>query len=102
VYQSLQYFFKPANIYPKLYDIDISEELDELYTINKHYLIMSDAGKPIYTRYGDENMLAPFFATLAAIIPKVEHYFSTSQYKGGSDKNHLKRIECGKFTFYVM
>ena len=32
-----------------------------MYKIRKHYLIFTDAGKPIYSRYGDENILAPFF-----------------------------------------
>jgi hypothetical protein len=43
--------------------------------IRKHYLIFTDAGKPIYSRYGDEEILAPFFATLAAVIPKINTYF---------------------------
>jgi hypothetical protein len=34
-------------------------------------MIFTDAGKPIYSRYGDENVLAPFFATLSAVIPKI-------------------------------
>jgi hypothetical protein len=42
-----------------------------MYKIRKHYLIFTDAGKPIYSRYGDENILAPFFATLSAVIPKI-------------------------------
>jgi hypothetical protein len=49
----------------------IDEELTEFYQIRKHYLIMSEAGKPIYTRYGDEEILSPFFATMSAIIPKL-------------------------------
>ena len=38
---------------------------------------MSEAGKPIYTRYGDEEVLSPFFATMSAIIPKLQSYFVT-------------------------
>lgn len=36
---------------------------------------MSEAGKPIYSRYGDEEVLSPFFATVSAIIHKVQSYF---------------------------
>ena len=56
-------------------DIEISENLREFYLIRKHYLILTDAGKPVYSRYGDEQILAPFFATLSAVIPKMQYYF---------------------------
>jgi len=56
-------------------DIEISENLREFYLIRKHYLILTDAGKPVYSRYGDEQILAPFFATLSAVIPKMQNYF---------------------------
>jgi hypothetical protein len=36
---------------------------------------MSEAGKPIYSRYGDEEILSPFFATMTAILSKVQSYF---------------------------
>ena len=56
-------------------DIEISENLREFHLIRKHYLILTDAGKPVYSRYGDEQILAPFFATLSAVIPKMQNYF---------------------------
>jgi hypothetical protein len=33
----------------------------------KHVFILSSAGKPIFTRYGDEEKLAPFMALLATV-----------------------------------
>ncbi|KAF5744710.1 protein SAND [Tripterygium wilfordii] len=39
----------------------------------KHFFILSHAGKPIYSRYGDEHKLAGFSATLQAIISFVEN-----------------------------
>jgi len=36
---------------------------------------MSEAGKPIYTRYGDEEVISPFFATVSAILNKVQSYY---------------------------
>ncbi|KAL3687682.1 hypothetical protein R1sor_013991 [Riccia sorocarpa] len=39
----------------------------------KHFFILSNAGKPIYSRYGDEHKLAGFSATLQAIMSFVEN-----------------------------
>ncbi|KAJ3676518.1 hypothetical protein LUZ60_003930 [Juncus effusus] len=39
----------------------------------KHFVILSNSGKPIYSRYGDEHKLAGFSATLQAIISFVEN-----------------------------
>jgi hypothetical protein len=60
-----------GSLTPQIKLIEIGESLAEMYKIRKHYLIFTDAGKPIYSRYGDENILAPFFATLSAVIPKI-------------------------------
>ncbi|XP_047321494.1 vacuolar fusion protein MON1 homolog [Impatiens glandulifera] len=50
----------------------------------KHFIILSNSGKPIYSRYGDEHKLAGFSATLQAIISFVEN--------GG---DHIKSIRAG-------
>ncbi|GAQ89926.1 hypothetical protein KFL_005780040 [Klebsormidium nitens] len=39
----------------------------------RHFFILSNAGKPIYSRYGDEHKLAGFSATLQAIMSYVEN-----------------------------
>ncbi|XP_022756097.1 vacuolar fusion protein MON1 homolog [Durio zibethinus] len=39
----------------------------------KHFFILSNSGKPIYSRYGDEHKLTGFSATLQAIIFFVEN-----------------------------
>ncbi|KAF4356410.1 hypothetical protein F8388_013275 [Cannabis sativa] len=51
----------------------------------KHFFILSNSGKPIYSRYGDEHKLAGFSATLQAIISFVEN---------GGDR--VKLIRAGK------
>ncbi|KAA8544050.1 hypothetical protein F0562_021773 [Nyssa sinensis] len=51
----------------------------------KHFFILSNSGKPIYSRYGDEHKLAGFSATLQAIISFVEN--------GG---DHVKLVRAGK------
>ncbi|XP_047317945.1 vacuolar fusion protein MON1 homolog [Impatiens glandulifera] len=51
----------------------------------KHFFILSNSGKPIYSRYGDEHKLAGFSATLQAIISFVDN--------GG---DHIKWVRAGK------
>lgn len=38
----------------------------------KHVFVLSHAGKPIFSRYGDENALAGFFASIQAMISFVQ------------------------------
>lgn len=40
----------------------------------KHFFILSHAGKPIWSRYGDENRLAGFTGVLQGIISYMESY----------------------------
>jgi len=63
------------------------KHLDEDITMDvwrkhkKHVFVVSIAGKPIYSRYGDEQNLAPFMASLSAMASFIEdshdvmHYF---------------------------
>ena len=39
----------------------------------KHFLVLSNAGKPIYSRYGDEFRLAGFAGIVQAIMSFVEN-----------------------------
>jgi hypothetical protein len=61
---------------------------------------MTEAGKPIYSRYGDEEDLAPFFATLSAILPKIQSYFVTVAVK--DQINRVLQISSKKFDFAVL
>ena len=53
----------------------------------KHVFVVSIAGKPIYSRYGDEQNLAPFMASLSAMVSFVEdshdvlHYFVAGEHQ---------------------
>ena len=67
----IESFLKRDNIYPKCMNIEIDDNMETFYQIRKHFLIFSEAGKPIYSRFGDEMTLAPFFATMSAVIPKI-------------------------------
>ena len=57
--------------------------------IRKHYFILTEAGKPVYSRFGDEIELAPFFATLSAVVPKVQSFFWDSEKDASLNKNLL-------------
>eukprot|EP00252_Welwitschia_mirabilis_P012610 TRINITY_DN2784_c0_g2_i1.p1 TRINITY_DN2784_c0_g2~~TRINITY_DN2784_c0_g2_i1.p1 ORF type:complete len:583 (-),score=101.22 TRINITY_DN2784_c0_g2_i1:146-1894(-) len=57
----------------------------------KHFLIISNSGKPIYSRYGDESKLAGFSATLHAIISYVEN---------SGDK--IRHVRAGKHQIVFM
>lgn len=50
---------------------------------------MTEAGKPVYSRFGDEYELSTFLASFSAIIPKVSSFFSTSK-SSQSKPNTLK------------
>ena len=73
--QRIQAFFESRKIYPTLQghqDIKIDDDdLGEFYEFQKHFMIMTEAGKPIYSRFGDEEILSPVFATISAIIHKI-------------------------------
>ena len=90
-----------GGIPPRIDDIEISESLDEFYRIRKHFLILTDAGKPVYTRYGDEMMLAPFFATISAIIPKIQSYFWDNNKDARLNTNMLQTITAKKYKCYL-
>ena len=80
---------RQGGIFPNLEEIEISESLQEMYLIRKHFFIMTDAGKPIYSRFGDEQTLAPFFATFAAIVPKIQSYYWDPEQPQQENKNRL-------------
>jgi hypothetical protein len=81
-----------GGVAPMIEDIEISENLGEFYRIRKHYLILTDAGKPVYSRFGDEQILAPFIATLSAVIPKMQSYFWDGSKDARENQNKLHVI----------
>uniref|UniRef100_A0A0C9S0P7 Vacuolar fusion protein MON1 homolog n=1 Tax=Wollemia nobilis TaxID=56998 RepID=A0A0C9S0P7_9CONI len=57
----------------------------------KHFFVLSNSGKPIYSRYGDEYKLAGFSATLQAIISFVEN--------GG---DHIRLVRAGNYQIIFL
>lgn len=45
-------------------------DLKQFFKQQRHYFIMTDGGKPIYSRYGDEIKNSEILATFSAIITK--------------------------------
>lgn len=59
-------------------DDDISQNLQWLLR-SKHIFVLSSAGKPIYSRYGNEDKLATIFATMQALVSVVQDNDDTLQ-----------------------
>ena len=71
---------------------DNEEELLEQWrSKRKHFLILSAAGKPIYNRHGDDNLISGYIGVVQTII---------SFYEGMSDQ--LKSFTAGASRFVIM
>jgi hypothetical protein len=46
----------------------------------KHYFVLSSAGKPIYSRYGDDSIISGYMGVIQAIISFFEDNGDTLQY----------------------
>ncbi|CAM6122463.1 unnamed protein product [Calypogeia fissa] len=79
--------WEPGKRHPSEDDTNISWRQHK-----KHFFILSNAGKPIYSRYGDENKLAGFSATLQAIMSFVQ---------ASGDTIHLVRAGDHQILFLV-
>lgn len=93
----MEAYFDKDNLYPDMKDIDIGEEMNEFYQIKRHYLIFTEAGKPVYTRYGDEQVIAPYFASMSAVIPKVQSFFWDNEKSARDQTNRLRWMEALNF-----
>ena len=76
--------------------------MEEFYQVRKHFMIFSEAGKPIYSRYGDEMTLAPFFATMSAVMPKIESYFWDPTKHASQNKNELHQLFADGFLVHFL
>lgn len=53
-------------------------DLNSFFKKSRHYFIMTDGGKPVYSRYGDELENCGILATFSAILAKFTSFNSTS------------------------
>ena len=82
------------------------EELkyEEFFNKKRHYLIMTDGGKPVYSRYGDEVENNSIFATFSAMITKFTIFNSNNNYKEelnviSNKKNKIVFMKKGQLIF---
>lgn len=53
-------------------------DLNSFFKKSRHFFIMTDGGKPVYSRYGDELENCGILATFSAILAKFTSFNSTS------------------------
>jgi hypothetical protein len=56
-------------------------DLNNFYKQNLHFFIMTEGGKPVYSRYGDEMENCGILATFSAIMTKYTHFTSNEKLK---------------------
>lgn len=98
----MEAFFDKDNLYPSMKDIEIGDDMEEFYLIKRHYLIFTEAGKPVYTRYGDEQVIAPYFASMSAIIPKIQSYFWDNEKNAKDQTNRMRWLHSDSFQLAVL
>jgi hypothetical protein len=57
----------------------------DFFKHEKHVFILSYAGRPIFSRYGDETMLAAYMGVISAIISNIESMKDTGLLKSLDD-----------------
>ncbi|KAK6361366.1 Vacuolar fusion protein mon1 [Orbilia blumenaviensis] len=67
------------------------ERIEKWRSRKKHFFILSSAGKPVYSRYGDEAVVSQFMGVIQTII---------SFFQEGSDP--LKSFSAGKHRFTIL
>ena len=84
-----------------------SIKLDTFFTKKRNFLIMTDGGKPVYSRYGDAIENNSIFATISAMITKFTIFNNTNDYKEelnviSNNKNKIVFLQKGKLIFIVI
>ena len=82
-------------------------KFEEFFIKNRHYLIMSDGGKPVYSRYGDPIENNSIFATLSAMITKFTIFNSNDNDKEmlnviTNNKNKIVFLKKGQLIFIAL
>lgn len=82
-------------------------KLEEFFTKKRHFLIMSDGGKPVYSRYGDPIENNSIFATLSAMITKFTIFNSQDSFKENlniisNNKNKIVFLKKGQLIFIAL
>ena len=80
---------------------------EEFFTKKRHFLIMTEGGKPVYSRYGDEVENNSIFATISAMITKFTIFNSTESFKEelnviSNKKNKIVFIKKGQLIYIAL
>jgi hypothetical protein len=54
-------------------------DLDNFFKQSRHFFIMTEGGKPVYSRYGDEMENNGILATFSAIMTKLIHFTGSDE-----------------------
>ena len=73
-----------------------------MYQIRKHFFILTEAGKPVYSRYGEGEELAPFIATFSAILPKLQSFFWSTEQDASSNTNQVLELGSIRFKCHIL
>ena len=82
-------------------------QIEEFFTKKKHFFIMSDGGKPVYSRYGDPIENNSIFATLSAMITKFTIFNNDNSNKESlniisNNKNKIVFLKKGQLIFIAL
>jgi len=61
--------------------------MEEFFGSERNYIILSNSGKPIFSTHGDIYTLSSVYATLYAIISKVQTFEFTTEIDGRVNQN---------------
>ncbi|CAD8067337.1 unnamed protein product [Paramecium primaurelia] len=76
---------------------EISPDIPEFFTHKRHVFIMTNTGRPIYVRYGNEIKSSIFLATINAIFQKFLLFFFEDK-----EKQTLFKISHHKCNIYIL
>ena len=86
--------------------INENMQFEEFFKKNRHYLIMTEGGKPVYSRYGDPIENNSIFATLSAMITKFTIFNSDTEKENlniiSNKKNKIVFLKKGQLIFIAL
>ena len=81
-------------------------QFEEFFKKKRHYLIMTEGGKPVYSRYGDPIENNSIFATLSAMITKFTIFNSDTEKENlniiSNKKNKIVFLKKGQLIFIAL
>ena len=80
---------------------------DKFFNKKRHFLIMTDGGKPVYSRYGDAIEINSIFATISAMITKFTIFNSNKKFNEeinniSNNKNNIVFLKKGQLIFIAL